>query len=144
MDSNITDFLREATDRAVSPVGLFKCSSSQMCVTDEDTKASLWVVTQYVGGRHGCGWEQDGFWARSSEIDGAAPTQGYTFESVRTSTGHLIEPICAGLAKHFADAKRVSVRIQFTPYPNYPELNVLLGDTEGGVIFERPEPPTFA
>lgn len=139
MKALTADFIRTALHRAVQPVGLFEATNSRICIKLANSDKQFWIVTQYVAGRHGCGWEQDGFWAHSNDIDLFAGSQGYTIDVVKQATGHMVEPIMEKLQGVFADADEVTVRIEFSPYPNRKVLATLVGDSQTQELTEAPE-----
>jgi hypothetical protein len=141
MNEQVSSFLREALNRAVGPVGSFKAASSQLRIKDVSTGKQMWIVTQYVGGRHGCGSEQDGFWAHSNDLDLFAGSRGYTIEVVKRTTEELIEATLAGLAKQFADTAQVQVFIKFSKYPYHDAPSALKGSSSFSKLIETTEDP---
>lgn len=140
MKAPTAEFVRSALHRAVAPVGLFQMATSRICIKDANSDRLIWITTQYVGGRHGCGWEPDGFWAHSNDLDLFAGSHGYTVDVVKQATGHLVEPIMEKLTKHFPDVENVTVRIEFSPYPGYQTLPTLVGDTHTNELVEDEQP----
>ena len=138
MKAHAAEFLRTALQRAVMPVGLFQTATSKICIKDANSDRHLWIETQYVGGRHGCGWEQDGFWAHSNDNDLFAGSHGYTVDVVKQAAGHMVEPIMEQLNKYFADVEDFSVRIEFGPYPGYQALTTLVGDSQSNELVDAP------
>jgi hypothetical protein len=108
-----------------------------MLISTDFAERQLWVITDYVGGRHGCGNEPDGFWAHSNDRDRLTASQDYTLSVVRHTTADLIEPVSQVLSGVFDDAQSLTVKITFQPFSGYAQLPVLIGDSDSGQLTEK-------
>jgi hypothetical protein len=135
MDTQVVDFLRQAVVRAITPLGSFDARQSQLRISQPGAEKQITILSQYVGGRHGCGWEQDGFWSRTLEAVSYPSLHGH-FEVVKTSIGQMVEPICAMLEQEFAGAACLIVIIEYVVYPNYRQLPGLEGDSRSDRLHE--------
>ena len=85
------------------------------------------VVIDYVGGRHGCGSEQDGFWAHSNDGDSAVFAQDYRLSLVNHTASLLVPQVVAELEKILSACEAISVRLEFHSYSGYANVPTLIG-----------------
>ncbi len=89
MNSQLSDFLRNAVLAAITPVEKFQARCAKLLFSTVDGAPKICVVIDYVGGRHGCGSEQDGFWAHSNDGDSAVFAQDYRLSLVNHTASLL-------------------------------------------------------
>ena len=129
MNSQLSDFIRKAVVAAITPVEKFQARCTKLFVSTVDGAPQICVVIDYVAGRHGCGSEQDGFWAHSNDRDSGASsfTQDYRLSEVNHSGSLLVPQVVGKLEEIISASEAISIRLEFHPYEGYAKLPTLIG-----------------
>jgi hypothetical protein len=139
MTDRISGFARTVVTQGVETVLRGSARDARLVFHGSGPKFPICITVELCPPRHGCGWEQDAYWAHTNDADLFAGSHGPSLSVARNDPKQLIEEVCRFLDSELSGQSRVEARIVYGQYQGQSFLPIYEGDSDTGRLRDMPE-----
>ena len=139
MNESIKQFSRKVVADAIATVIRGDAHDARLVFRVNGSTLPLCLTIEICPPRHGCGWEQDSYWAHTNENDRFGAAHGLSLSVAKNDSNELVDAVCEFLERSFIRASRVEATLVYMPHQGQSYLPVLEGDSDSGTLRDIPE-----